>query len=86
MVGEDLQLFDLNFIHKLLHMASKDGFGHLDSAFIFFDIVNADESTAFHNTDNGSGDRSLHTLINRQIQRQSDHRFTGSSKKHWNFP
>jgi len=23
------------------------------------------------------------TLINRQIQRQSDHRFTGSSKKHW---
>ena len=46
MVCKNLQVFDLNFIH-LFYLPSKNCFSHQDNAFVFFDIMNTDKSTAF---------------------------------------
>lgn len=58
MVCKNLQVFDLNLIH-LFYIPSKNCFSHKDSTFVFFDIMYADKSTAFHDTDDRSGNGAL---------------------------
>ena len=76
MVSKNLKVFNLNNIHlflilliiSLFDVSAENRFGHQYSTSVFFYIMDSHESTAFHNSNDRSGNCSFDTLVNAEIR------------------